>query len=55
MRREVSCYDAQNDPYELKNITSALPVEIQKKLHSILLAAKNCGGKNGCWGVQMMS
>ena len=51
---EVSCYDVQNDPYELKNIASALPVEVQKRLHSILLAAKNCGGKNGCWGVQMM-
>ncbi|TMI65071.1 MAG: sulfatase [Bacteroidetes bacterium] len=52
---EVSCYDAQNDPYELKNIVSTLPIEIQKKLHSILLAAKNCGGKNGCWGLQMMN
>jgi len=51
---EVSCYDVQNDPYELKNIAAALPIELQKKLHSILLAAKNCGGKNGCWGVQMM-
>jgi N-acetylglucosamine-6-sulfatase len=52
---EISCYDVQNDPYELKNMASVLPVEEQKKLHSILLAAKNCGGKNGCWGVQMMN
>jgi arylsulfatase A-like enzyme len=52
---EISCYDAQNDPYELKNIAPALPIEVQKKLHSILLAAKNCGGKNGCWNVQMMN
>ena len=52
---EVSCYDAQNDPYELKNIAPALPGELQKKLHTILLAAKNCGGKNGCWDVQMMN
>jgi arylsulfatase A-like enzyme len=51
---EISCYDVQNDPYELKNIATALPVEVQKKLHSILLAAKKCGGKNGCWDVQMM-
>ena len=51
---EVSCYDVQNDPYELRNISSTLPIELQKKLHSILLAAKNCGDKNGCWGVQSM-
>jgi arylsulfatase A-like enzyme len=51
---EISCYDVKNDPYELKNMASTLPVDVQKKLHSILLAAKNCGGKNGCWGVQMM-
>ncbi len=51
---EISCYDVQNDPYELKNIAATLPVEIQKSLHSILLAAKKCGDKNGCWGVQMM-
>ncbi|MEO6405015.1 MAG: sulfatase [Ferruginibacter sp.] len=51
---ETSCYDVQNDPYELKNIFSALPAEKQKKLHSIVLAVKNCGGKNGCWDVQMM-
>jgi hypothetical protein len=37
------------------NIASALPVEKQKKLHSLLLAAKNCKGKNGCRGVQMMN
>ena len=52
---EISCYDSQKDPYELKNIASSLPVEVMKKLHSILLAAKNCGGKNGCWGVQLMN
>ncbi len=51
---EISCYDVQNDPYELKNIASSLRIEKQKTLHSILLAAKNCGDKNGCWGVQMM-
>lgn len=51
---EISCYDVQSDPYELKNIASSLPAEVQKKLHTILLAAKKCGGKNGCWGVQMM-
>ncbi|MBK9570633.1 MAG: sulfatase [Chitinophagaceae bacterium] len=51
---EISCYDVQNDPYELKNIASALPIEKQKTLHSILLSAKSCGDKNGCWGVQMM-
>ena len=52
---EIGCYDLKNDPYELKNIASALPVEKQKKLHSLLLAAKNCKGKNGCRGVQMMN
>jgi len=52
---EISCYDSQKDPYELKNIFSSLPAETQKKLHSILLAAKKCGGKDGCWGVQLMS
>jgi arylsulfatase A-like enzyme len=51
---EISCYDAESDPYQLKNIASALNAEVKKKLHSILLSAKNCGGKNGCWGVQMM-
>lgn len=51
---EISCYDIQNDPYELKNIASTLPVEKQKQLHSILVEAKNCKGKNGCWGVQLI-
>jgi arylsulfatase A-like enzyme len=50
---EISCYDLENDPYELKNIASDLPVEKQKMLHSILLSVKNCGGKNGCWEVQL--
>ncbi len=52
---EISCYDVRNDPYELKNTFAALPAELKKKLHSILLAAKNCGEKNGCWEVQMMN
>ncbi|HEY0732435.1 MAG TPA: sulfatase, partial [Chitinophagaceae bacterium] len=52
---EISCYNAKDDPYELKNIASYLPDEMKKKLHNILLAAKSCGGKNGCWGVQMMN
>lgn len=52
---EISCYDTRNDPYELKNIFAELPDKTQKKLHSILLAAKSCGGKNGCWDVQMMN
>ena len=52
---EICCYDAEKDPYELKNIFSGLPAEVRKKLHSILLAAKKCGGKDGCWGVQMMN
>jgi arylsulfatase A-like enzyme len=52
---EVSCYNVQKDPYELKNIAADLPAATKKKLHSILLAVKNCGGKNGCWGVQMMN
>jgi len=52
---EISCYDAEKDPYELKNIFSTLPADTRKKLHSILLAAKKCGGKDGCWGVQMMN
>jgi arylsulfatase A-like enzyme len=52
---EISCYDSQKDPYELKNIASDLPFDVKNKLHSILLAAKNCGDKNGCWGVQMMT
>jgi len=52
---EISCYDAEKDPYELKNIFSGLPADTREKLHSILLAAKKCGGKNGCWGVQMMN
>jgi arylsulfatase A-like enzyme len=51
---EVSCYDSQKDPYQLKNIASTLPKDLKKKLQSILAAAKKCGGKNGCWGVQMM-
>ncbi|HEY0680489.1 MAG TPA: sulfatase [Chitinophagaceae bacterium] len=51
---EVSCYDVTNDPYELKNIASSLSSEVQNKLRSILLAAKKCGGKNGCWDVQML-
>ena len=52
---EISYYDVRNDPYELKNIAATLPADLKKKLHSILLASKNCGGKNGCWEVQMMS
>ena len=51
---EVSCYDVLNDPYELRNIAATLPPEKRKKLHSILIAAKTCGGQAGCWGVQMM-
>jgi N-acetylglucosamine-6-sulfatase len=51
---EICCYDSKKDPYELKNIAASLPVAVQKKLHAILQAAKKCGGKNGCWGVQMM-
>jgi N-acetylglucosamine-6-sulfatase len=51
---EISCYDVQNDPYELKNIAPVLPIEVQKRLHSILLTAKNCGDKNACWDVQLM-
>lgn len=52
---EISCYDVKKDPFELKNIASSLPLDKQKKLHAILVAAKKCGGKNGCWGVQMMN
>jgi len=52
---EISCYDAEKDPYELKNIFATFSPELQKKLHAILLAAKNCGGKNGCWDVQLMN
>jgi arylsulfatase A-like enzyme len=52
---ENCCYDTKADPYELKNIFGTLPVDVRKKLHSILLAAKKCGGKNGCWDVQMMN
>jgi len=51
---EICCYDAQGDPYELKNIAATLSADMKKKLHDILNAVKNCGGKNGCWGVQMM-
>jgi len=52
---EISCYDVENDPYELKNIASSLPTEMQKRLHDILVAVKKCGGKNGCWDAQMMN
>jgi arylsulfatase A-like enzyme len=52
---EISCYDVRSDPYQLKNIASSLPVRIKEKLHSILTAAKTCGGENGCWGVQLMN
>lgn len=51
---EISCYNTEKDPFQLKNIAFALPAEVQKKLHGIVLAAKQCSGKNGCWGVQMM-
>lgn len=51
---EISYYDVRKDPYELKNTAAALPADLKKKLHSILLAAKNCGEKNGCWEVQML-
>jgi arylsulfatase A-like enzyme len=51
---EVSCYDVLKDPDELKNIASTMNVELKKKLHSILNNAKTCGGKDGCWGVQLM-
>jgi arylsulfatase A-like enzyme len=52
---ETCCYDSKKDPYELKNIFATLPVETRKQLHAILLEAKKCGGKNDCWGVQMMN
>jgi N-acetylglucosamine-6-sulfatase len=53
---EIACYDSQKDPYQLKNIAAnGLSSALKKKLHEILLAAKKCGGKNGCWGVQMIS
>jgi arylsulfatase A-like enzyme len=52
---EISCYNADSDPYELKNIAATIPVELHKQLHNILIAVKNCGGKDGCWGVQMMN
>jgi arylsulfatase A-like enzyme len=53
---EVACYDSQRDPYQLKNIAAdGLSSDLKKKLHEILLAVKKCGGKDGCWGVQMMS
>jgi N-acetylglucosamine-6-sulfatase len=52
---EISCYDVKNDPNELKNIFSSLPTEEKTILHSILTNAKKCGGKNGCWDVQMMN
>jgi N-acetylglucosamine-6-sulfatase len=52
---EISCYDVKKDVNELKNIYKSLPAKQQKKLHSILTAAKNCKGKNDCWGVQMMN
>jgi arylsulfatase A-like enzyme len=52
---EICCYDSKKDPYELKNIAPGLPASLRTKLHSLLLAAKKCGGKNGCWGVQMMN
>ncbi len=51
---EISCYDVMKDPFELKNMASTLSGKMKKKLHAILLAAKNCGDKEGCWGVQMM-
>jgi arylsulfatase A-like enzyme len=52
---ETCCYDAKKDPNELKNIVSSLPVSVKTKLHALIVAAKKCGGKNGCWGVQMMN
>lgn len=52
---EICCYDAKKDPYELQNIAAGLPAAIRSKLHSLVLAAKKCGGKDGCWGVQMMN
>jgi arylsulfatase A-like enzyme len=52
---EICCYDTKKDQYELQNIASALPKSLKTKLHTLLLAAKKCGGKDGCWGVQMMN
>lgn len=52
---ERSCYDLKTDPSEIKNIYPDLPVTMQKQLHDILLASRNCTGKNGCWDVQMMN
>jgi arylsulfatase A-like enzyme len=52
---EICCYDSKKDPYELKNIAPGLTPALKTKLHSLLLAAKKCGGKDGCWGVQMMN
>ncbi|MBL0154856.1 MAG: hypothetical protein IPP93_15775 [Chitinophagaceae bacterium] len=46
---EISCYDVQKDPYELKYGINPFRQD-EEKLHAILLAAKNCGDKNGCWG-----
>jgi N-acetylglucosamine-6-sulfatase len=52
---DISYYDVSKDPYELKNTAAFLPAELKKKLHSIVLSVKNCGDKNGCWEVQLMS
>jgi N-acetylglucosamine-6-sulfatase len=52
---EISCYDTKNDPYELRNIAASLSPGLKSKLHKLVLAAKTCGGKDGCWGVQMMN
>lgn len=53
---EIACYDSEQDPYQLKNIAATgLAPGLKKRLHAILLSAKKCDGKNGCWGVQMMS
>ena len=51
---EISYYDVSKDPYELKNTVAALPADLKKKLHTILLAAKNCGEESGCWEVQLL-
>ena len=43
-------HDLTNDPHEVRNTFSSLPIKEQVWLRATLAAVKSCQGSQGCWG-----